>query len=58
MRSWGLSGFEASMAVWSLLPDLGTKDAKSLRTYSKSQKVGSRIKDKSCWDSLCFTLRD
>ena len=26
--------------------------------YSKLQKVGNLIKDKQCWDSRCFSLRD
>ena len=25
---------------------------------SKPQKVGNRIEDKSCWGSLCITLKD
>ena len=39
--------------LFKLRPGLGFK-----KRDSKPQKVGNRIKDKSCWDSLYIALKD
>ena len=47
-RSW----FQA----WEL--KIFRKTARPETVYSKPQKVGNRVKDKWCWDSLYITLQD
>ena len=44
----------------SLRPELFQLRARASRAsrYSKPQRVGNRIKDKECWDTLYMTLKD